>query len=474
MNNKKGIVPFLIEHSKGDPVSFHMPGHKGAAIYRENGYGDFLACMMDWDITEIPGADNLFQTEGIIEETMAKYRRLYHAKESYLLINGSSAGLIAAIMTTVPSGGKLIMARNCHKSIFNGLTLAGGRPVYAYPELIEEYGISGQITASEIRRCLQEHPDSSAVILPSPNYYGVCSDIAAIAKEVHDAGKILIVDQAHGAHLNFFDTYIKGKTLAAENLGADIVIGSTHKTLASFTQSGVVNLCTDRIDKYTFADKLQLIESTSPSYVLMASLDLNADLLQKNGDKLIGDWEENLTYFYEQAADIPGLRVMQHPMLDHTKINLDMHAYGLDGLRLEELLMEKGVYAELVTGNILMCMTGIGNKRSDFDRLLNALREVAASHVLQKTQPASLADLTVRKLEQQPLPTMKERIPIEEAAGRVCASAIIPYPPGIPIVCPGEVIDREILEYVMALRKKGEKVIGIDDCGRIVVGKEKF
>lgn len=471
MKEKSGIARFLREHGNSAPSSFHMPGHKGQAFFAEQGYGEVFARMADWDITEIPGADNLFQPEGVIRETMDKYRALYETEESYLLINGSSAGLIAAIMTAVPAGGKLIMARNCHKSIFNGLVLAGGEPVYAYPEMIEEYGISGPVTLAEIRRCLREHPDSDAVILPSPNYYGICSDIAAIAEEVHRAGKILIVDQAHGAHLKFFDAYIHAEKFAAENLGADIVVGSVHKTLASFTQSGVVNLCSDRIDRYAFADKLQLIESTSPSYLLMASLDINADLLQEKGARLIHLWEENLRYFYRQAAEIPGLRVVEHPMLDHTKINLDMSAYGLDGLALEERLMKRGIFAELVTGNLLMCMTGIGNKRYDYERLIEALGEIASCETLQQEQRQTPPVLTAQRWKQQPLPGETERVLLSEAAGRVCGSSMIPYPPGIPIVCPGEVIEEQVLDYVASLREKGEKVIGIDDRGRVSVGK---
>lgn len=490
MEKKQSITAFLTDHAKRRPVSFHMPGHKGADIYRENGYGVFLDSFMDCDITEIPGADNLFQPEEIIAEAMARYRELYQVKESYLLINGSSTGLIAAIMTAVKPGGKLIMARNCHKAIFNGISMIGGQPVYAYPQMIEKYGISGEITAEEIARCLQEHPDSDAVILPSPNYYGICSDIEAIASVVHGAGKILIVDQAHGAHLKFFDAWVGDKPKAAENLGADIVINSTHKTLASMTQTAIANLCTERIDKYTFEDKLQLIESTSPSYILMGSLDINADLLEHHGRELLEAWEENLQYFYREAAKISGLQVIQHPMLDHAKINLDMEDCGVDGLQLEELLMDRNIFVELVTGNIVMCMTGIGNKRLDYERLLEALREVSRQLKLQheadgtpyiskeneKDQTScgkntTFALVSGKKLEQRPIPIEKERILLKEAAGRICASSIIPYPPGIPMICPGEVIDEEVLEYVIALRQKGEKVMGIDDLGRVVVGK---
>lgn len=475
---KKGVTQFLLSHAEKKPVSFHMPGHKGSAIYRENGYGEFLDHFVDCDITEIPGADNLYQAEEIIADTMAAYRKLYGVRESYLLINGSSAGLVASILTCVPRGGKLIMARNCHKSIFNGLLMAGAEPVYLHPEMIDDYGISGEISLASVKAAITEHPDASAVILPSPNYYGICSDIRSISDAVHDAGMALIVDQAHGAHLHFFGSYLDEPFKSADDLGADIVIQSTHKTLASFTQSAIVNLCTERVDKYLFEDKLQLIESTSPSYLLMASLDINGDLLEKQGARLIGEWEENLKWFYEEAPkQIEGLRVMAHPLLDHTKINLDMSAYGIDGLELEVLLNEKDIFPELVTGNIVMCMTGIGNKRYDYERLLEALKEIAAERCLSEeasngeTAPKATQAVTMKRLQQTSIPTTKESVPMEEAAGRVCAASIIPYPPGIPIICPGEIIDQEVLDYCADLRSRGEKVMGIDDKGRVLVGK---
>ena len=178
------IVNFLTEHAGRKTVSFHMPGHKGSAIYRRYGFGEFLDNIMDCDITEIPGADNLFQTEGILKAAQDGYASLYGAKKSYLLINGTSGGVIAAITAAVPKGKKLIMARNCHKSIYNALILGGIEPVYAYPEMVEEYGIAGEITAGEIERLLTENPDAEAVILPSPNYYGICSDIRKIAENM--------------------------------------------------------------------------------------------------------------------------------------------------------------------------------------------------------------------------------------------------------------------------------------------------
>ncbi|MDO5846648.1 MAG: aminotransferase class I/II-fold pyridoxal phosphate-dependent enzyme, partial [Methanocorpusculum sp.] len=416
------IIHFLISHADRQAVSFHMPGHKGSAIYRRYGYTPFLNKMMDCDITEIIGADNLFQTEGILKAAQEEYAKLYGVKRAYLLINGTSGGVIASIMASVPKGKKLIMARNSHKAIYNALILADIQPVYAYPEMIDEYGISGEITAGEIERCLRENPDAEAVILPSPNYYGICSDIKKIAEIVHAAGKILIVDQAHGAHLKFFsDCGFADMPKSAEEQGADLVINSVHKTLASFTQSAVLTYNTDHVDHYTLEDKLQMIQSTSPSYLLMGSLDINADILKDHKEQAMTEWHDALMHFYREAQKIDGLEVIAYTLekqtgirLYITKINLDMSACGLSCGQLEQLLMEKDIFAELTTGNILMCMTGIGNTLEDMDLLLAALREIAASHPktgVKKQKPVAVLE---EKFELFPVPKDKERIPLEE------------------------------------------------------------
>ena len=471
--SERPIISFLTDHADKHTVSFHMPGHKGSAIYKKFGYTEFLEKMMDCDITEIIGADNLFQTEGILKAAQEEYAKLYGVKRAYMLVNGTSGGVIAAIMASVPKGGKLVMARNSHKAIYNALLLADIQPVYAYPEMIEEYGISGEITAEEITRCLDENPDASAVILPSPNYYGICSDIRKIAEIVHARGKILIVDQAHGAHLKFFsDCGFSDMPQSAEEQGADIAVNSIHKTLASFTQSAALTFNSDLLDHYTLEDKLQMIQSTSPSYILMGSLDINADIIKNHKEEVFTAWHDALAYFYAEAENISGLAVIRDAKLDFTKINLDMSAYGLSGAELEQMLMEKGIYAELTTGNILMCMTGIGNTKADMEKLLEALREIAASHPLAEGKKQTPPAVLEARFELCAVPSKKERVPLSEGAGRICASSIIPYPPGIPFICPGERITEEVITYIAALREAGEKVIGVNAEGEIVVGAE--
>ena len=472
---KKGeqMIKFLLDHAAQHPASYHMPGHKGSAIYRRLGYDSWLDNFMDCDITEIPGADNLFQAEDVLKDIQDRYAKLYDAQRSYLLINGTSGGLIAGILATVPAGRKLIMAKNCHKSIFNALTLGNIEPVYLHPEIDEEYGITGAINPAEVQKLIAENPEADAVILPSPNYYGICSDIESIAEIVHKAGKVLIVDQAHGAHLHFFHKYGAGDNLpkSAEASGADIVVGSTHKTLASMTQSAVLNLCSDRVDRYVLEDKLQAIQSTSPSYILMSSLDINAEMLENHGSDLMKEWRDNLDWFYSEATGIKGLNIMKTQLMDYTKINLDMGAYGISGGQLEKLLMEKQIYPELNTGDILMCMTGIGNTREDFRRLLDALAEIADTHQLVNDSGKQRRIVIPEGGKMHPVPKYKEYVKLEDAAGRVCAGSIIPYPPGIPFVCPGEEISRETCIYIRELRAAGEKVIGVNDKGQVLVGR---
>ncbi len=484
MNKKTPIKDFLISHASKKAVSFHMPGHKGKAIYGRFGYDSFLDNIMDCDITEINGADNLFQAEGILKEAQENYSRLYDSKQSYLLINGTSGGIIAAILASVPKGKKLIMARNSHKSIFNALTLADIQPVYAYPEMIEEHGISGAISAEEIETLLDENPDAEAVILPSPNYYGICSDIEGIAEIVHRHNKILIVDQAHGAHLKMFSKFgVAGLPKSAEESGADIVINSIHKTLASFTQSAVLNLNTDRVPKDILEDKLQSIESTSPSYLLMASLDINGGILIDHGLQLMGEWADNLDLFYKEARNIKGLEYIDKiPGFDWTKLNFGFGGMGISGAELERLLIERNIFIELYTGDLLMCMTGIGNTQKDIQALISALKEISGTKgILPEGGTISTSgentvtteNKQLSSFQRKPIfeiPKYKERVPLLEAEGRICASSIIPYPPGIPLVCPGEKFEGETLLYIKKLREDEQKVIGVNESGEVLVG----
>lgn len=425
---KNDLSAYLAEHAETEKASFHMPGHKGSEFFARLGYGDRLARIADHDITEIPGADDLRHPEGIIKALTDKYAALYGSDRAFISVNGSSALIMASIMTCVEPGHKLLAASDSHISVKNGAALAGAEIMYIKPQVLDAgFGgaviapgsISGDgdgfpagLSADSVAKALDKDHDIDAVILPSPNYFGIVSDIKAIADEVHRRGKILIVDQAHGAHLKMFadagraavfvvqraegaaSGTASGRAtmgdcssmlpLPAEECGADIVVVSTHKTIASFTQTAVVNIFSGRVDPDEYEKKLLMLESTSPSYVLMESLAINAEIMEKHGRELADSWRADLDWFYKNAETLPVIRVLTRDMvrgagadLDDSKIVVDFSGAMLSGKEAEEILIEKGIYPEFHTGSIVMFLTGIGNVRKDYDLLIEALAEIA-------------------------------------------------------------------------------------------------
>ena len=428
------MLEFLVKHANSEKASFHMPGHKGAAFFERLGYGDRLSGIVDHDITEIPGADDLRHADGIIKTITDSYQNLYGSKKSFISVNGSSALIMAAIMTCVKPGHKLLAAADCHISVRNGATLAGAETMYLDTQTMrpwhgknagntvlsapgslsglngdgaaaadfsrsarsdtqnavdeESFSIPAGVSAKDVAKALDTDPLLDAVILPSPNYFGVVSDIKSIADEVHARGKVLIVDQAHGAHLKMFAGCNGSLPLPAEDCGADIVIVSTHKTMASFTQTAVSNIMSDVVDAEVYEKNLLMLESTSPSYILMESLAVNADIMAKHGSDLAASWRGDLDWFYDEARRVSGVRVLTRDLVkraagsidfDDTKIVIDFSRLGMDGEQAERLLMKKGIYPELNTGSIVMCLTGIGNVRKDYELLLDALIEISGA-----------------------------------------------------------------------------------------------
>ena len=495
------IADYLNKNAASGNVSFHMPGHKGrSTLYDEAGYGQFLKTAAAYDITEIPGADSLFCPRGVLRNVMDNYAELYGVRHTELLVNGSSAGLLAAIISSVPVGGKLILSRNSHHAAFSALRLDGINPVYIRPETDPEFNIAAGISPYELEAACEENPDASAVLITSPNYCGMLSDISVLADVAHDHGMLLIVDQAHGAHLKFFDydaasaredgLYVPHPKHAAESLGADIVVNSTHKTLLSFTGSGILNICSDSVDIDAVSEALRMVQTTSPSYLLMASLDINEKIMRGKWRDLIDAWKEDLGGFYKGASRINGLTVVKGSGVkgsgsqdedtfalyryregpDPTKINLSMSGLGLSGERLAKELRYRGIISEMVHGEYVLLMTGVGNVRSDYERLLEALKDIASGYGVD-TQidrtPRSFDDMV---LEYANVPIEGEYVPLYEAVGRVLYDPIVTYPPGTPIACPGEILTMEVISHISDILEDGETITGVDDEGRIKVG----
>lgn len=470
----KTIAEFLVENKKKEHISFHMPGHKGRAdLFDKAGYGEFYKSMLSEDITKIPGADTLFCPKTTIKAVMDNYADLYGVKHTELLVNGSSAGVIAAILASVPRYGKLILGRNSHHSAFSALRLGGIDPVYLRPEIIKEYNLVGGISPEEVRNACEDNPDASAILITSPNFCGMTSDISRIADIAHTYGMTLIVDQAHGAHLRFFDAVTQMR-YAAEHLGADIVINSTHKTLLSLTESGILNVCTDRINVEELADCLRMLQSTSPSYLLLGSLDINERIMRRWGGDMVVSWMKDLTYAYSRLAAIRGVTVVECDCLDVTKINISLAEIGVSGEQLAKELRYKNIWVEAVYGDYVLVLTGAGNCREDYLKLIDAVRYIANNYAVGRTEhkPAQAGfDFELGVTE---IPTKKELVPLYEADGRVLYNPIISYPPGTPVVCPGEIMNMEVIGYIARALEREEKISGVDEEGCVYVGVEDY
>ena len=471
------FTEFLENHISKDKVSFHMPGHKGRRIFDVHGLGDAVDDLVTGDITEIPGADNILEPQGIIRDVMNRYRILYGSEETFISVGGSSLGLMASILAACDghdiSETAIAIARNSHRSVFNGVALAGAKTIYIYPEILAE-GLVGSINCNAVEDAFIQAEAKgvriSAIVIPSPNYYGICSPIKKIARVVHEHGAILIVDQAHGAHLRFLEPRLSADIADGESC-ADIVVESTHKTLASFTQTAIVNVYNKELVDIV-ESKIKTLQTTSPSYMLMKSLDLNAELMEKYGDDLFESWRMNLDRTYDALEEI-GVGCFGNLMHDRSKILIDASIFGLSGDELSTELEDKGIITELDSGNFSMCMTGIGNGKGDYERLVDAITDIkneragctvgSQGETIDDDAHGGIAALMNKKREQNDIPKDWEWKHIDEAAGLIAAESITPYPPGVPLIVAGEVMDEESLLWAKEFKEKGGKILGITE-----------
>lgn len=465
--NDCDFLTFLRNHENSNLVSFHMPGAKRGNFFNDVFRRLSLENFLGFDITEIPGADNLHKPESIIKEIANGYKEIYKSKHTFLLINGSSVGIISAILASCNKSKKIIVARNSHKSIYAALDIGGITPVYISPNTGKPYNISADITAYEVEHAIENHPDAAAIIFPSPNYYGICSDIKGISELTKKHNIVLIVDQAHGAHLTVFETILKDRStmpLEGAEKYADIVINSTHKTLASFTQTAILNVMSDRIDISEIAKYLSYLQSTSPSYLLLSSLAANLNILKSNkGYDLLLNWQNLINDFYAFAKSNE-IELVAHPLLDRTKVNIFTRSLNLSAETLSKELIDDNIIPELYTGDILMLMSGIGNTDDDFAKLKSSLMRIKGKY--KGKAPYSTLNITedVYSVHERKMGSGKKiTIPLNESKGFPSASLIVPYPPGIPLLCPFEVITEKDIAFLTELMKHKYTVLGITE-----------
>lgn len=460
----------LESYGKSNIYPFHMPGHKRADLDFPNPY--------QIDITEIDGFDNLHHAEGVLKEAEERAAKVFGAKKTFYLINGSTCGLLAAISAAAKKGSSVLMARNCHKAVYHAAYLRELSVNYVYPK-ITKAGIQGAIAPEDIERELLEHKETVAVILTSPTYDGVVSDIQKIAQIAHAHDVPLIVDEAHGAHFGFSD----GFPVSAKALGADIVIQSLHKTLPSFTQTALLHLQSERIQEAEVKKFLDIYETSSPSYIFMAGMEKCVRILTEEREELFSRYETLLTNFYKKTEQLEKIQILRKKDFEKTeafdfdssKIIISVKDTNMTGQELSDILLKKyGLQMEMASGFYVTAMTSVMDRKEGFDRLYQALDEI--DKTLEK-RPSNTQDFVARvytkneKKQEIAEAVDAPLVPVslDEAAGKVAGDYIYLYPPGIPILVPGEVITEDIVENVKHCGKLGLNVQGMVDDGRINV-----
>mgnify|MGYP003372752404 CR=1 FL=1 len=458
---KKTIINELSEIVDKDLISFHVPGHKLGKIYDRLGYTPILEKMYKMDTTEIIGTDNLHLPEGIIRKSQQRASEAFKSDYTYYLINGTTCGIQASIMAICYPKDKLIVNRDCHQSVINGCILGDIKPVYINSNINKENNIINGVNINEVINVINSNLDAKAILLTYPTYYGCTYDLKTICDYAHNKNMVVIIDEAHGAHLGLSDELPQ----TALEQGADIVIQSTHKTLPSFTQSSMIHTKGSRVDNNRLEVNLRMIQSSSPSYTLMASLELAVDIYINSGKELMNELLFNIYKFKDNIKSKIPINIYND--YDKTKIFIESKKLGLTGYKLEEVLRYKyNIQVELSNyyGILLICT--IGNISKDFDILEKALIDIYNKcndeiYIEEIIYPKDIPiqALTPREAFYKP----KKSVKIYESVGKISGEYIIPYPPGISLLSPGEIISKDIIDYMLYCSKKGMSVNGIKD-----------
>ena len=427
----------------------HMPGHKRNP--------NFVNLNPALDITEISGADNLLAPVSIIKAAEEKTARLFGVLKTFYLTNGSTSGILASIYATLNEKDKIILCRNAHKSVYNAVTLRKLNTLILEPETDPQTNSYGKISPEKIEAALKSF-SAKAVVVTSPTYEGVVSDIKAIADVCHKYNCLLIVDEAHGAHLGFNSYFPK----SARHLGADIVIESCHKTLPCLTSTALLHICNEKIDLKKIKDSLNLFTTTSPSYPLICSIDSMTQLLEEKGQELFEDYAKRLDEFYTKAKMLKFLKIYEgsESSFDRGKLVILCKDTNINGFELKNrLLKEYKIECEMAMPNFVLAMTSIADTDEGFDRLLSALLEIDGT--LEKRETADFPTPKISKKKKEIYKALEKScrpIDLEKSIGKISGEYLFAYPPGSPVILPGEIIEEENIEYLLKISDLGGEV----------------
>jgi arginine/lysine/ornithine decarboxylase len=463
--NKQTRIPLyeaLIDYKNTKPISFHVPGHKSGVVLNQQSQSLFQE-LLKIDATELSGLDDLHSPEGVIKEAEKLLAALYQVKESFFLVNGSTVGNLAMILSVCGKDDVILVQRNCHKSVLNALKLAKVRPVFLEPYYNLEWKVATGVSKEIVDRAISLYPNAKAIVLTYPNYYGMVYDLKSIINLAHLKNIPVLVDEAHGPH------FIIGEPFPASaiQLGADMVVHSAHKTLPAMTMGSYLHINSDRINRDKVKEYLQMLQSSSPSYVIMASLDLARNYLATYHRNDLEYLRQEISNFKKELSTIQSIKVLEYPesLGDTLKVTMQSRS-KLSGFELQKRFEEKGIYTELADPYNVLLILPLLKENQDYP-LAEASRKI--KELLEEIPYSPIEDkflIRTGKISELAIPyeslsnTENEVIPISEAAGQVCAETIIPYPPGIPLLLMGELITEEKVKQLTQLMNAGARFQG--------------
>jgi arginine/lysine/ornithine decarboxylase len=468
--DKTPIFQVVQNYVNNKIIPFHVPGHKQGKglpelrdFFGENVFNIDLTCMED--------LDNICNPTSAIHEAQQLAAKTYGADHAYFLVNGTTCGIQGMIMSVCQPGDKIIIPRNVHKSAISGLILSGAIPVYLEPEINENFGMAMGINPEQVENALRCHPDAKAVFVINPTYYGIASDLRRIVKIAHGFDVPVLVDEAHGAHLAFSDQL----PCSAMEAGADLTAVSTHKLTGSMTQSSMLLLKEGLVSQKRIKAVLNLTQTTSPSYILLVSLDFSRKQMALHGKEIVTNSIGLALWMRGEIADIPGLELIDESLvnnsgcyaIDPTKVTVNVKRLGMSGYEVEQVLKHKyKIQVELSDLYNVIFLVSVGDDFEAGSKVVDALKEISSlkssiNVIKYGFSIPALPEVVVTP--QQAFYSDTNLVTLEDALGEISAESVMAYPPGIPIICPGERITQDIIDYIKLLKAENADLQGTED-----------
>jgi len=469
-HNKTPLFDALKEHHQNNVIPFDVPGHKKGVGLKE--LADYVGKrVLEIDVNSMKNLDNLSNPIGVINEAEELMADAYGVDHAFFLINGTTSGVQAMIMSVCGHGDKIILPRNVHKSAINGVILSGATPVYLTPEINWELGISTGVSKEEVKNTIKEHPDAKAIFLINPTYYGTTSNIKGIIDLAHRHGMAVLLDEAHGAHFGFHPELPS----SGMNFGGDMAAVSLHKTGGSLTQSSALLLNEGMIDKNTVKIILNMTQSTSASYLLMSSLDIARKNLVLKGEEIFSRILELVRRARVEINKIDGMYAFSKELIgsngiydfDETKLSINVSRLGITGFQVYDLLRDDyNIQMELADIHNVLGIISVGDTEEYVDKLIAALKDISQKYSRDKRieyKDYILERPQILVSPREAFYAKTKTLALKDAEGEISGESIMVYPPGIPIVTPGEIITKEIIDYIEFLKAEEGILTGTAD-----------